>query len=271
MANTTKKAHTPFLLGLVTGFLLFWIAFDSPYVPVSFSSRPAPPSLGTLALPTSTPVIEHRGYTLAYDGRTKNPLWVYHRIESNSPGTRVPREGIPFVEEMQLPPHMRATPKDYQASGYDRGHLAPAADLSHSEESLKESFILSNVAPQIAEFNRGYWKRLENWIRSEAAQFSALHVFTGPLYLPSKERGGGKAVKYKVIGLNEVAVPTHFFALLLGEIKGKSLVARAFILPNKPISSETPLDPFSVSIQELERASGILFTQLTQRAPSGFK
>jgi DNA/RNA endonuclease G (NUC1) len=44
--------------------------------------------------------------------------------------------------------------KDFR-SGYDRGHMVPAADAKISQGAMDETFFLSNVAPQVGDgFNR---------------------------------------------------------------------------------------------------------------------
>ncbi len=60
----------------------------------------------------------------------------------------------------------RATFKDYKKSGFDRGHLAPAADHKDSQEAMKETFLLSNMSPQYPRFNQGYWSHFEKYVRN---------------------------------------------------------------------------------------------------------
>ena len=103
------------------------------------------------------------------------------------------------LEDPELPEHIRAAKIDYQQTGFDRGHLCPAADCP-SQRALENSFFLSNIAPQVPAFNRGYWKMVEQHVRELASQFKTIHIFSGPLYLSSKGRDGRNYVKYEVIG-----------------------------------------------------------------------
>ena len=58
-------------------------------------------------------------------------------------------------------------------------------DMSHSQEAMDESFLMTNMSPQVgAGFNRGYWARLEGFMRYLAGQYDAIYVITGPLFLP---------------------------------------------------------------------------------------
>lgn len=264
MANTIRGSKT-FLLGICTGALLLWGFFDHSFKPFSFDSVPwkQPTWLlqGSFPIPTTAPIIEHRGYSVAYDGKTKTPIWVYHKLTAESLTDKGDRTTCTFQEDPLLPERIRAIPKDYEASGFDRGHLAPAQN--QTDETLQESFYLSNIAPQLPEFNRGVWKRLENKIRGFLDDYAVLHVFTGPLYLPHKA-GGKRVVKYQVIGDNDVAVPTHFFALIFAERNPGHFETKSYILPNKGVSSDVPLERFEVDLGRIESCTGVVFSK-----PSG--
>jgi endonuclease G, mitochondrial len=146
--------------------------------------------------------------------------------------------------------------KDYYGSGFDRGHLCPAGDCKHSEEAMDDSFFLTNISPQNPNFNRGYWAALERHVRDLTKEHGSIHVFTGGLYLPKDEADGKRYVKYQVIGANDVAVPTHYFKLILDE---KDKPIEAFILPNEPIASNVPLEQFKTTLEKIEKVSGIVF------------
>ena len=84
-------------------------------------------------------------------------------------------------------------------------------------------------------------------------------MFTGPLYLPEVEADGKKYVKYEVIGKNNVAVPTHYFKLVLVESKKQYIPLEAYILPNKPINNMTGFQEFQTTMEKVEILSGIIF------------
>lgn len=210
-------------------------------------------------LPTTSFFITRSGYSIAYDSRTRNPLYAYEKLSSSSLAGRVSRDNCQFKEDTRIPEIFRSTLKDYQRSGYDRGHLAPAANHKGSYEEMAETFFMSNMCPQCPQFNRGYWSRFEKYVRDLTAEYQTVEVFTGPLYLPKEESDGKRYVKYQVIGENDVAVPTHFFKLLnLLDINGNRETV-AYILPNEEIPAKTPLDSFKTTIQKVEKAAGIIF------------
>lgn len=79
----------------------------------------------------------------------------------------------------------RATNKDYKNSGFDRGHLAAAGNHKASQELIKQTFVLSNIAPQVGKgFNRNAWNNLEKYVRKKAKHNKNVYVCSGPLFLP---------------------------------------------------------------------------------------
>jgi len=159
----------------------------------------------------------------------------------------------------------RAKLRDYLRSGYDRGHQAPAADAKWSQAAMDETFLLTNMCPQVGDgFNRDYWAKFEEFCRRLTTHYPSIRIITGPLYLPRKTPDGKWKVEYEVIGNPpNVAVPTHFYKIILGEGKGaaqgSSVAVGAFILPNTDISNDTPLVEFEVPVEVVERASGLEF------------
>jgi endonuclease G len=244
----------------------------------------------------------------SFDRRTRNPAWVAEHI---TPASLAAADGdrrhAQFVEDDAVPGKFRARLADYFRSGYDRGHLVPAADAKWAQSALDETFYLTNMCPQVGEgFNRDYWAHLEDFCRRLTRTFPSVRIVSGPLYLPRRETAGddaegeagavrrsrrgssggsgseggsgsgstparqGKAggkwrVSYEVIGdPPNVAVPTHFFKVILAEDgrPGGSVALGAFVLPNAPIANDKPLADFEVPLEAVERASGLEFAQL---------
>ena len=141
---------------------------------------------------------------------------------------------------------------DYKKSGYDRGHLAPAADFSFSEEAMSESFYLSNMSPQAPGLNREIWQYLEGQVRKWAEDYGKVYVVTGPVFEKP-------ATEYDSIGSNQVSVPEYYYKALLAP-DGDSLKAIGFILPNKKCP-DTFWD-YVVSVDEIERRTNLDFFHL---------
>ena len=204
------------------------------------------------------PTIAREGYDLAYDGKTRNASYVYEKVTADSLKGTTDRASYDFQEDPLIPPPFRATKADYQGSGFDRGHLRPAANARSSPALMQETFFLSNVCPQVPQLNRGYWLQLEKYVRTLAPQYKVLHVFTGPLYLPHTEADGKRYVKYQVIGPHDVAVPTHFFKVICAESLNGSRSIEAYVVPNEPISADTSHEKFRTTLDKVERSAGVL-------------
>ncbi|KAA6411349.1 MAG: putative endonuclease mitochondrial precursor [Lasallia pustulata] len=201
----------------------------------------------------------------AFDRRTRNPHWVAEHITAASLAlSNGDRQHSVFVEDVSIPPPFRAKLHDYFRSGYDRGHQVPAADAKWSQEAMDQTFLLSNMCPQVGDgFNRDYWAHLEDFCRRLTNNFPSVRIVTGPLYLPRKDLSDGKwRVSYEVIGNPpNIAVPTHFYKVIFAEDgkTGGDVSLGAFVLPNAPIASHKPLTDFEVRIEDVERASGLEF------------
>ncbi|KAI9791119.1 MAG: nuclease [Peltula sp. TS41687] len=201
----------------------------------------------------------------SYDRRLRNPNWVAEHITPESLRLNGGDRHHSFFEEDQAVPEMfRAKLRDYQRSGYDRGHQVPAADAKWDQEAMNGTFYLTNMCPQVGEgFNRDYWAHLEDFCRRLTRSYPSVRIITGPLYLPKRDPHGGKwTVSYEVIGNPpSVAVPTHFYKVIFAEDgqTGGKVALGAFVLPNAPISNDKPLTDFEAPVELVERASGLEF------------
>ncbi|MCF0238717.1 MAG: DNA/RNA non-specific endonuclease, partial [Sphaerochaetaceae bacterium] len=147
-----------------------------------------------------------------------------------------------------------ATLEDYKGSGYDRGHMCPAADLHWSAQAMDDSFYLSNMSPQEGSFNRGIWADLEAVVRTFAVQNGEICVVTGPVLTDGP---------YKTIGKNKVSVPNYYYKVIL-DYSGKETKAIAFLLPNE--GTKKDLDEFVTTVDEVERITGLdFFPQLPDK------
>ena len=91
---------------------------------------------------------------------------------------------------------------DYNRSGYHRGHMVPAADRSSSLAAMQETFIMSNVCPQLPSLNTGAWKRLENYERVCALRLGRVHIRVAPIFIhedTNRIAGGRVAVPHGYI------------------------------------------------------------------------
>jgi endonuclease G, mitochondrial len=211
-------------------------------------------------MPKPIHLIDRKGYSLAYDARNRNPAWVYEDLTSDKLQGNADRENSAFKEDSIIPAIFRAKLNDYKGSGFDRGHMAPAADHKSNLDAMNDTFFMSNMCPQCPQLNRGFWAKLEKHARDLTKSYAHVYVITGPLYLPRDDKDGKRYVKYQVIGSNDIAVPTHFFKVLRLEKSSGSTDTQAFLVPNEPITTNTAIDSFKVNLDKIERVAGSIFS-----------
>ncbi|KAM4849045.1 endonuclease G, mitochondrial [Urocitellus parryii] len=251
---------TPGLLGRLP-VLPVAAAAELPAVP-ALPGGPAgrgPGELAKYGLPGVAQLKSRESYVLCYDPRTRGALWVVEQLRPERLRGDGDRRSCDFREDDSVHAYHRATNADYRGSGFDRGHLAAAANHRWSQKAMDDTFYLSNVAPQVPHLNQNAWNNLEKYSRSLVRTYQNVYVCTGPLFLPRTEADGKSYVKYQVIGKNHVAVPTHFFKVLILESAGGQIELRSYVMPNAPVDEAIPLERFLVPIESIERASGLLF------------
>ena len=189
-------------------------------------------------------IITHTGYSLLYDPKYKQARWVAYELTADETTSVVERNNH-FMPDPKVKAGSSSN-ADYLNSGYDRGHLAPAADMSYSEKTMEESFYLSNMSPQKPGFNRGIWKDLETQVRNWAKIDSALYIVSGGVF----------ADNLPTIGPGHVAVPKYYYKVVL-IYHGKDEKGIGFVIPNE--KSGKRLTSFVVSIDSVERLTGLNF------------
>lgn len=200
-----------------------------------------------LELPTVRPgdqVIRHLAYTLCYSEAHEQARWVAYELTAAE--TRGPEERASGFYEDPAVRTGSATNTDYAGSGYDRGHLAPAGDMTWSETAMRESFYYSNMSPQVPAFNRGIWRKLETLVRAWAQEYDGVYVVTGPVLSPSLHS----------IGPENVSVPDYYYKVIL-DGRGNGWKAIGFLMANAASSSS--LASFAVPVDVVEQRTGIDF------------
>ena len=190
-------------------------------------------------------IIDRSGYALGYIEHHEQAAWVIYVMTKAEATTKAAKRTDKFRSDPEIPTGS-ATTGDYRRSGYDRGHLAPAADMAFSGQTMADSFFMSNMSPQKPAFNRGIWKDLEALVRCFAITERKIVVVTGPI-LPKK--------KTVTIGTNQVTVPTHYYKVIFDLTPPQKMIG--FILPNE--GSDESLVTFAVTVDAVEKATGLNF------------
>lgn len=208
------------------------------------------------------------GYDLGFDPEALVPVWVVEVLTPESfgaetrgdrrfrPDPDLARACLPFARDQD---YVRARLRDL---ALDRGHLAPAADQSANAARMDQSFLLSNVAPQVGPgFNRAIWKDLETRIRTWAQAHHPLVVISGVVTRGSTLRIGArhtaKGCPAPADAALGVLVPTAFYKVILSG-GPKDPRAIAYLMPNEDLSGQT-IDAFAVPVEAIARATGLEF------------
>lgn len=196
-------------------------------------------------------IVDREGFALGYIEYHEQPAWVIYKLTRTEVQAKVAKRTNRFREDPEIPTGS-ATNADYRKSGYDRGHLAPAADMAFSVQTIADSFFFSNMSPQVPAFNRGIWKRLEEQVRKFALQEGEIMVVTGPV-LPKE--------KSITIGNNKVTVPDRYYKVVYDLTPPQKMIG--FIIPNS--GSTRPLQDFAVTVDAIEKETGLDFFSLVSR------
>jgi endonuclease G, mitochondrial len=189
-------------------------------------------------------VVSHSYYTLSYSEDHEQAEWVYYTLNSNQLNSSIERKNN-FRADNKVKTSS-AQLYDYEGSGYDRGHLAPAADMKYNTNSMSESFFMSNMSPQSASFNREIWRKIEKQFRDWSYKYGELVIITGPVL---------KGENYGSIGYNKVTIPKWYYKVAIDPSNYDRNVA--ILIEN--IGSSATIKSFVVTIDYLEEFSGLDF------------
>ncbi len=208
-----------------------------------------PPVLQKESLKKDTDALCFNGFNAMHSGVSKTSLWVAEALTPERLSQKIPRKDS-FHEEDRVSEKNRATLADYRGSGYDRGHMAPNADMPNSA-AQHDSFSLANMVPQTPQNNQQVWRELEEATRALVTkQKQDVYVLTGPIY-------AGKNIK--TVGKNKVLVPTSTYKAIYIPKTG---VIGAYVV-NNDMKVEKPQVEL-LSVCALEDQIGInLFPQLS--------
>lgn len=212
-------------------------------------------------------LLVQRDYVIAYDGDLRGPLWTAHQLKA-AKGEKSDRINC-FRRDVRLDADLAATKADYDEPLFDQGHLAPNADFSGSGDmAVVNSFILSNMAPQYCQFNRGVWQILEQMTRNWSNSLGMLYVISGSIYDRDSNRTrdeDGEAWHMKSRnGKQRVAIPSDFFKIILHPLGNGRAESIAFILPHDRTdlageAAATYLAKHVVPIATIEKVTGVTF------------
>jgi endonuclease G len=193
---------------------------------------------------TTQEIIEYPGFTVSYNKDYHNPNYVAWQLLGSQTDGNIKRSNKFVVDESVKG---CATDQDYRNSGYDRGHMFPAADAKYSERTMDACFYLTNICPQDHSLNNGAWKRLEETCRKWAIRDSAIIIISGPVLTDRLTT---------TIGSTKVAVPKRFFKVILAPYANPPR-AIGFVMDNGYVQGG--IQNSALSVDQVEAITGIDF------------
>ena len=184
-------------------------------------------------------VLEYDGFTVSYNHTTLVPNWVAYELLDDELNGSYNTRSSNFSRDPNLVGE-QASREDYSHSGWDKGHMAPKADMRWSSASYWQSHYFTNICPQNHTFNAGDWNTLEQKVRGMAKKYGRVWVICGPIFTTHE---------FGTIGDAKVQVPDQFFKALLIK-NGSDYSAIAYVMPNK--AKHHPLKEYACTVDELE-------------------
>jgi endonuclease G len=190
-------------------------------------------------------VISHLAYAVSYNDDWKLPNWVAYELTKQETMGEVER-----CNGFSPDPKVKGDAvvhKDYtnNPGKYDRGHMAPAADMKWSEQAMKESFYTTNICPQNANLNRGDWNDIEELVRDYAQRYESVYVVCGPIVADKPEYMGN---------YQRIAIPDAFYKAILRK-KGDSWTTIGFVCEN--VAGSKPILYYIRTIDEIENMANV--------------
>ena len=228
-----------FVTTLLFGLISLTTAFAAQTsCPEHFANGQAP-DLINQKLAVKTQDVCYSGFALKHSGITRTPLYsAEHLTRVRLEMAKGMKRSSKFHPDPKIPASGRAELRYYARSGYDRGHVAPSADM-YDQQSQQECFTLANMVPQDPSINRGIWEGIESATRKLAKDRGDLYVVSGPIYSGANIQQIGGAVM----------VPTQMFKAIYDPRRNE---AGAYIVGNTE-GSQSQI----ISIRQLEALSGI--------------
>ncbi len=228
----------------------------------SVETRQAVSALTGVEMPATAPgedVVRHLGYTAGYNHTTLCPDWVAWELTSEeAEGQNDGQYSFSRDPDVRFP---KASREDYSHTGWDKGHMAPRADMRWSCQALEESYYFTNICPQDHTMNSQAWRKIEEMTRRVAKRYGRVWVVCGPVFADT-----GSVAK---LGPAGVWVPSAFFKALAVSISDSTYATVAFLVEN----NEQTYSPrhYAVSVDSVEAVVGRdLFHQLPEGAEAAF-
>jgi len=249
-----RRLLLPFLAGLAaaTPAAAAYAAAVDPAPPVPapclqfYLERQAPAPAAPP--PADERIFCHSFYAISYSSARRDPVWTSYLLTRTMVrgADSIDRRGRTFRQQAGLAAGQQGNHHDYVHPPFDRGHMTPDNDAPN-RATQADTYVVTNIVPQISGFNGGLWAQLEGAVHRLAASEREVYIVTGPLFEEARDPMNGIAVPSAIF--KAIYVPSRRFAL-------------AFVSTN-----ENPTHCTIVAIAELQRRAGLdPFPSLTAAA-----
>ena len=194
---------------------------------------------------TSNDNIAYTGFTVGFNPDKHQPNYVAWTLTAEHTDGPHTRKGVSFMPDPDV--EGSAQLADYRNSGFDRGHMAPAADMKWSRQAMTDCHYLTNICPQSDQLNGKAWAKLESMTRAWAQRFGRVVIVAGPVLTDRLTR---------TIGATGIPVPERFYKVILAPDADPPM-GIAFIMPNGYVSGG--VQQTAASIDQVETITGIDF------------
>ena len=244
-----KNSKVPYVIMALLLVAVAAVAFipTDPALPKAQSTSQAEGSLEKVVLPegVNNVIIDYEGFTVGFNPAMHQPNFVVWTLEPEETDGDNKRGNAVFLEDPKV--EGCATLADYRGSGFDRGHMAPAADMKWSEKAMADCHYLTNMCPQDKRLNSGAWATIEKNSRNWAEKYGPLVIVAGPVLSDRLTRS---------IGTTPVPVPERFFKVIIAP-EANPPMGIGFVMPNSYV--EGGAQSTVVSIDEVEAITGFDF------------
>ena len=254
-----EKTRTALIIIAVMLFVA--CGYSRPADAVAQQTMPARAELPAMA--DSEDIVRHLGYTASYNHTTLCPDWVAWELTADEANGELNGD-FSFSRDPSVA-FPKASREDYSNSGWDKGHMAPRADMRWSRQALEESYFFTNICPQDHEMNSQAWRKIEELTRRMARRHGSVLVVCGPIY---------DSITHHHIGKACVHVPDRFYkALAVNTADGWQTVG--FIVENNrqdgaPRRYAVSVDSVETQVSQSRNMATDLFPTLPEEAEKSY-
>ncbi|XP_017083556.1 endonuclease G, mitochondrial [Drosophila eugracilis] len=212
----------------------------------------------------------YKNFVLSYDRRNRIAHWVCEHLTGDCltmKDTQKLEKPKAYISDVTIPQMFSADMRDFKNTQFVGGHLASPHNYGCDVVKFLETYKFPNIVPINRKLKNHVWQRLENYVRDMSLEWGSIYVYTGPIFMPQRITFRNWSTRYHVIGMNTVAVPTHFFKIIIRDttLDNELPFMEGYVVPNAYVDKEMDLLSFLADIRDIEHFAGLRFCDGLQR------